>query len=177
MSKELPNLRFIVPNGIQRFEGGGGGYQWFSLRDFTQQAMQKGLASVSFKIADWIKLRLQELNLNESNLYLAGFSQGGMLSLYLAASGLVFPSKVISFSGMFVPPIQKNTELKQTKVLAIHGDKDEVLPINMSQASYTLLSKYGMNDFKFLIDRNIAHHITNYAIEKGTKFLKILIKL
>ena len=99
-SKNMPSYRFIVPNGIQKFEGMpfGNGYQWFSLREFTQQYMQKGLESVTPKISEWIKNRLNELNLSEDKLYLTGFSQGAMLSLYLAASGLVLPQKILAYS-------------------------------------------------------------------------------
>ena len=171
-SRELPSLRFIIPNGIQKFESYpfGDGYQWFSLREFTQQYMQKGLEAVTPKIASWIKDRLIELNLTEDKLYLSGFSQGAMLSLYLAASGLISPKKVLAYSGMFVPPTTADGKEKNTNVLAIHGDLDCVVPLDITKASYKLLSMHGLNNLKFLVENGVEHYITERGITEGIKF-------
>ena len=173
-SNQMPSYRFILPNGIQRFEGMGDGYQWFSLRDFTQQYMQKGLESVAPKIAGWIKNRLDELNLSDDQLYLAGFSQGAMLSLYLAASGLIIsPQKVLAFSGLFIPPKQSDSQDKKTKILAINGDADHVVPLNMSNTSYTLLKMHGLNNIKFIVEKSVEHYISPKGISEGINFLKL----
>lgn len=174
-SKQIPSLRFVIPNGIQKFEGYpfGDGYQWFSLREFTQQYMQKGLEAVAPKIAGWIKSRLNELNLTEDKLYLSGFSQGAMLSLYLAASGLISPTKVLAYSGMFVPPAIPNSKEKNTSILAIHGDADNVVPIDMTKNSYRLLEMHGLNNLKFLVEKGVEHYITERGISEGINFFNI----
>ncbi len=171
-SKQIPSYRFILPNGIQRFEGIGDGYQWFSLRDFTQQYMQKGLESVTPKITGWIKNRLDELKLSEDKLHLAGFSHGAILSLYLAASGLISPQKVLAYSGMFVSPTTSNSQNKNTKILAINGDADNVVPLKMSNASYNMLKIHGLNDSKFIVEKGVEHYITPKGIAEGINFLK-----
>ncbi len=175
LSRELPSLRFIIPNGIQKFEGYpfGDGYQWFSLREFTQQYMQKGLVSVAPKISSWIRDRLNELHLTEDKLYLSGFSQGAMLSLFLAASGLISPKKVLVYSGMFVPPPVINSKEKNTSILAIHGDVDGVVPLDMTKTSYNLLGAHGLNDLKFLVENGVEHYITPKGISEGIRFLNI----
>jgi phospholipase/carboxylesterase len=172
LSLHNPKLRFIIPNGIARFEGGGNGFQWFSLRDYTKQAMQRGLADVAPKIADWVKLRLKELDLTEDKLSLVGFSQGAMLSLYLAASGMLSPNKVISYSGLFIPPAIPDRNEKNTDIIAFHGDSDQVLPCDMTQASYMLLDQYGLKKFNFTRERGVEHYITQPSIESGGRFLQ-----
>lgn len=171
LSSHNPTLRFIVPNGIQKFEGGGPGYQWFSLREYTQKAMQNGLASVGPKISKWIKDRLAELNLTQDHLYLAGFSQGAMLSLYLAASGLLSPKKIVAFSGVFIPPRNIDQSEKKTEILAFHGDRDHVLPINMTEESYKLLPNYGLKNLRYISERGVEHYITQDAIIAAAKFI------
>ena len=172
LSLHNPKLRFIIPNGIQKYEGGGNGFQWFSLRDYTQQAMQQGLSGVAPKICAWIKDRLNELNLSEKELSLVGFSQGAMLSLYLAASGLLLPKKIIAYSGSFIPPAMPNNLEKDTEILAFHGDNDQVLPITMTQASYKLLPNYGLKHFKFVLEKGVEHYITQSSLSEGGEFLK-----
>ena len=174
LSKDMPSVRFIIPNGIQRFEDYplGDGYQWFSLREFTQQYMQRGIATVAPKIAAWIKQRLDELNLTEDKLYLTGFSQGGMIALHLAASGLVAPNKVLSYSGMFVPPIQNNRTPKNTVVLAVHGDSDKVVPLEMAKTSYNLLKDHGLQNLQFMVEKGVEHYITPKGLAAGVNFLR-----
>ncbi len=172
LSLHNPTFRFIIPNGIQNFEEGAGGYQWFSLRDYTQKAMERGLANVTPKISEWVKTRLNELNLTQDNLYLAGFSQGAMLSLYLAASKQLSPKKIIAFSGVFIPPKEANTTDKAISILAIHGDRDQILPINMTEESYKLLPHYGLNKLHYISEKGIEHYITPQAITEANNFLR-----
>ena len=169
-----PKLRFIIPNGIQRFEGGGNGFQWFSLRDYTEQSLQKELANVTPKITSWIKVRLNELNLTEEKLSFVGFSQGAMLSLYLTASGMLSPNKIISYSGLFIPPAIPHTKEKNTDILAFHGDNDQVLPCHITEAKYKFLEKYGLRKLNFILEKGIEHYITERGIEFGGKFLSII---
>jgi phospholipase/carboxylesterase len=171
LSLHNKDLRFIVPNGIERYEGGGNGFQWFSLRDYRREAMERGLANIGPKIANWIKSRLVELNLSERELSLVGFSQGAMLSLYLAASALILPRKIISYSGLFVPPAIENNIEKDSQILAFHGDCDQVLPIDMTEASYKLLGRYNLKNFRLVRENGIDHYITGSAIEAGGNFL------
>jgi phospholipase/carboxylesterase len=171
LSLHNSNLRFIIPNGIERYEGGGNGFQWFSLRDYRQEAMERKLSLVAPKIASWVKIRLEELNLSENQLSLVGFSQGAMLALYLAASALLLPRKIIPYSGLFVPPAVANNIDKDSEILAFHGDSDQVLPIEMTEASYKLLGRHNLKKFRFIRERGIDHYITRNAIETGAKFL------
>ena len=172
LSLHNPKLMFVIPNGIQRYEGGGNGFQWFSLRDYTHKAMAKGLSEVAPKISDWIKTRLDELNLSQANLSLVGFSQGAMLSLYLAASGLLSPKKIIAYSGLFVPPATPNNLEKDVEILAFHGGGDQVLPIDMTEVSYESLNQYGLTKFHFISEDGVEHYITQSSIKAGAEFLK-----
>lgn len=169
ISSHCPNLRFVLPNGIQPYEGGGFGYQWFSLKDFTQQAMQRELSTVASRISSWINETLDVLKINQ--LYLVGFSQGAMLSLYLAASGLLSPKKILSYSGLFVPPSQVNTADKNSEILAVHGDMDQVLPLEMTKKSYDLLSKYNLKEKRLIVERGVGHYITAAGVTAGINFL------
>jgi phospholipase/carboxylesterase len=134
--------------------------------------MQRGLASVTPQIADWVKARLNELNLTENDLSLVGFSQGAMLSLYLTAAGLLSPKKIIAYSGLFVPPVPANSDDKNVDVIAFHGDNDQVLQIDMVKASYDLLPQHGIKNINFNQENGVDHYITERAIFGGARFLR-----
>lgn len=176
ISKAYPTAMVIIPNGIQKFEEAPWShdqYQWFSLRQFTQQYMQDALLKVSDTISNWLIKRLSELNLTQQYLHLVGFSQGAILSLYLAAADLIQPNSILAYSGLFIPPKASNVHNKTTKILAIHGDADKVLPIDMVNSSYKLLSLYGLNNAKFIIEKGIEHYITPNGLSEGVKFLHL----
>lgn len=172
-SKIHSSFRFIIPNGIERFENGGSGYQWFSLSNFTQQALQAKLENVAPKVSGSIQEKLKKCNLTENNLYLIGFSQGGMLAMYSVAAALLKPKQVIAFSSMFVPPKKIDSQLKQTEILATHGDTDTVLPLQMSKFSYEFLKQYGLLNFNLMIERNIGHSISQASLNNAISFLKL----
>ncbi len=174
MSLAIPSVQFIVPNGIQRFEGCDGAYQWFSLRDFTQQYMQQGLSKVAPQIANWILQQLEMYEITNDRLSLVGFSQGAILSLYLTAANLLQPNKIIAYSGLFVPPSVQNQNAKMqkdTSVCIMHGSADTVIPIQMAQPSYHLLKQYGITKSEIIIEHGLQHGISQHGITKGISFI------
>ncbi len=170
LSQVFPKKLIILPNALQRFEGGGGGYQWFSLRDYRQDAMEKELSKVAPIVNSWLKKRLAELSLPEEVLELVGFSQGVILSLYLASSNLIKPKNILAYSGLFIPPKVQSPQDKKTNLLALHGSADPVLTLDMTKKSYSLLKNYGLNH-QLLIEDNLGHYISDRGIKSGLDFL------
>ena len=170
LSQACPKKLILIPNALQRFEGGGGGYQWFSLRDYRQAAMSKELSVTAPIVFSWLKKKLDELSLTEEALELVGFSQGAMVSLYLASSGLIKPEKILAYSGLFIPPIIKNSQEKNTQLLAIHGSADQVLTLDMTKKSYNLLKEYGLKH-SLIVEKDLGHSISNRGIKAGIDFI------
>lgn len=132
--KVLPDAHFISPNAIQPWEGGfPHAYQWFSLYGGMER---KALSQIADDIKNsnkilhsFIKEQLKRFNLSFDKLFLAGFSQGGMMSIY---QGLIMPQKpagIISFSGKVLLPeaVGEKTIIKP-EICLIHGEIDSVLP-------------------------------------------------
>ena len=170
LSQTFPEKLIIIPNALQRFEGGMGGYQWFSLRDYRQEAMAEELFKVAPLVTAWLKKRLIENSLSEKQLELVGFSQGAMLALYLTATHLIQPRAVLSYSGLFIPPKLPSPNEKSTKLLAIHGSEDPVLTLDMAKNSYNNLEKFGLK-YKLIIEKGLAHYINDRGIKAGLDFL------
>jgi phospholipase/carboxylesterase len=171
-SQIFPQKLIIIPNAIQRFEAGGGGYQWFSLRDYREEAMAEELSKVGPLVASWIQKRLNENALDQKELELVGFSQGSMLALYLAAANLVKPKKIISYSGLFIPPKILNSEKKNTQLLALHGSEDPVLTLSMAENSYKKLVNFGLEQ-KLIVEKGLGHYINDRGIKSGIDFLNL----
>ena len=80
---------------------------------------------------------------------------------------------MLAFSGLFIPPKQSDSQDKKTKILAINGDADHVVPLNMSNTSYTLLKMHGLNNIKFIVEKGVEHYISPKGISEGINFLKL----
>ncbi|MDX1917113.1 MAG: dienelactone hydrolase family protein [Rickettsiaceae bacterium] len=171
IQESLPESHFYSPNGIEPCDMGTFGYQWFSLRDRSPPVMERNIAASIPKVLKLIDDKLSELNLTYQDLILVGFSQGSMLSMYLAHH-LNTPFKaVVAFSGMFYPPTKINNNT--TPICLIHGTEDEVVPFASMKHSANLLRQIGATIETHAID-NLAHSIDLTGLKYAKAFLGTL---
>jgi phospholipase/carboxylesterase len=117
---------------------------------------------------------LAETSLTYEDLALMGFSQGGMLSLHLAAKLAHKPKGVVSFSGFINnPSLQSNGEPKTTKILITHGKQDSVVPFKALAAAEDALQLLGYTCDTLSVD-GLDHGIDHKCINKAVGFLKAL---
>ena len=94
--------------------------------------------------------QLKEIyNIDETQVYLCGFSQGAIMSYSL---GLTSPDKVRGMaimSGRLLeevkPQIVKSEQLQRLNVFISHGTKDNVLDIHYARESNAYLKSLGIN--------------------------------
>jgi len=172
LAEKMPDQSIIIPNALQKWEGSPhlDAYQWFSLQDYTQPAMQKQLETISPTVVSWLEKRQAE-RCPDKPLYLLGFSQGAMVALYLTAAGLVKPKALLAYSGLFIPPKVQNASNKTSNILAYHGDEDKVLPLDFSEKSYDLLQNYGLINFQLIKEKGLGHSISQKGFEKGLELI------
>ena len=115
------------------------------------------------KIIDSIDLSIKQLNLNTSQIYLLGFSQGAGLAMY---SGLINPKKynaIIALSGClstkeFESEIDKKN-LQNLNIFMGNGSQDDVITLPLAHKTRDELSrlniKLNYNEY------NAGHTITN----------------
>jgi phospholipase/carboxylesterase len=124
-----------------------GGYAWFQI-DFTpsgtrmhaDQAEQSRLILLEF--LDYL---LETYQPDARRVYLAGFSQGAMMSLHVA---LTHPEKiagVLAMSGRvladLLPNLAAPEALHEMPIFVAHGIYDDVLPIENGRATKELLAQ------------------------------------
>ena len=68
----LPNAAFISPNAPFPCDMAPMGYQWFSLQEWTEDAIREGLKRVQPMVDDFIDAQLEAHGLNESKLVYIG---------------------------------------------------------------------------------------------------------
>ncbi|MDX1924152.1 MAG: dienelactone hydrolase family protein [Rickettsiaceae bacterium] len=166
--KGLPDVHFYSPNGVEEFDMGPYGYQWFSLRDREYETVKQNVYKSEQKIISLIEKKLLELDLGYEDLTLIGFSQGAMLSLYLAHKLDKKIQSVVAFSGAFYPPeIVSN---KSTPICLIHGMQDEVVSFDSLSQAENILREIGTQVEVHGLD-NLGHSIDLRGIEIAQNFI------
>jgi phospholipase/carboxylesterase len=169
----LPDTNFISPNAPFPFElGGFGGYQWYSLLDRTDSVMFEGAVNASEILKQFIDEQLSRFKLSYKDLILAGFSQGGMMTLHNAVR---FPEKIkaaICFSGYISGENKLEHGIRsKPRVLITHGIEDNVVPVESAKKAFKILDSYNVPT-EIVLSPGLGHGIDIKCINAAKKFLE-----
>jgi phospholipase/carboxylesterase len=148
------------------------GRQWFSLQDRRPAAvMLEGARRNAPALDAFLDEVLQRHALPPSRLALLGFSQGTMMSLYVALRRKEAIAAVLGFSGALLGPELLAMEARsKPPVMLIHGDADDVVPVGALGMAVTALQQAGI-PVEGIIRPGLPHSIDSYGIETGGRFL------
>ena len=137
ISVRFPGAAFFVPNGPATCKMNPAGREWFDIDDRVN-----GPIMAAPFIDNALSDALDRLNLSPSALALAGFSQGGMMSLHCGLRQTPAPAAIISFSGTLLlheDLVENSPNAPYSPVLLVHGTEDEVVPFQFQAASRDIL--------------------------------------
>lgn len=162
---------FISPDAPFPCESTPLGNQWFSLEEYTRDAMEKEIEK-NWKIAsNYINAVIDEYSLTENKIVLCGFSQGTMMALYTSLLRDNPCAGVLGYSGRLLNE-QKliQSPHKKMPIHLIHGASDVVVPPEEWNNAGNILKK---NDFIVTgyKAKGLGHNIDNQGIESGYHFI------
>ena len=178
-NKTLPNAIFYSPNAPEKCEMGGFGYQWFPIKQNNDGSLdlnaEKEIMNSVGLINNYIDNVEKVSGVNTEDFILVGFSQGTMMILETLFSREKKFSALIGFSGGFIN-IFKNIpkENLRTPILLIHGDSDQVVPMEMTNIACKNLKSLGFKVDKYF-SKGLGHGISLDGLSEATKFLKKII--
>ena len=173
--KVLPDALFISPNAPQAFDmappGQQMGYQWFSLQDMSPEARLAGTQTAAPILDAFIDEKLAETGLTDDKLALIGFSQGTMMSLYVGPRRANQMAGIIGYSGTLVGAEMLADSIKsRPPVLLVHGDSDEVVPVDAMPLAVEGLKRVGI-EVSHHISAGLGHGLDDDGIRFGMGFL------
>lgn len=168
----LPDVTFSTPDGTAPFEGGGPGYQWFSIQGVTPDNRAQRIIAARAAFDKTIQGILQQYNVTpgEDNLILGGFSQGAIMALDVLVSGRLPLSGVVSLSGRLASPLP-DTPLPEQSALLVHGKADPVIPWQESTRAEERLVGAGVTVSHFF-EEGIPHTITAAGLHHMQAFIR-----
>jgi phospholipase/carboxylesterase len=146
----LPQSAFLLPLAPPRTAGGplrrlartlSGRHSWFSLTDRRVEAMREAARPAAIALNGVIDGELARLGLSGAELFLAGFSQGGMLALTAGFNRNVAPRGIAAAAATV---LEAGSPPYQVPVCLVHGEADQVVPPALGRAGEAILRQYGV---------------------------------
>lgn len=168
LSKSLPS-NLLVVSVRAPFAREGGGYMWYDLqfgngmfKENLDQAQQSKV-----KLNRLISVIIKKYKVDTNNIFLGGFSQGGITSLRAGLS-LPFQFKgLICLSGRYPNEINLQkipTSRKQrTHIFVSHGTQDAVIPIGDGRKIINTLTQSGftVSGKEYAMQHQISSEVLN----------------
>ena len=173
LSDHLPDTAFRAPNAPQRSTMNPMGYQWFPipwLDGSTDEQRDQGFAEAQEKLNAYLDAAMAEEGVTPEQTALIGFSQGTMMSLYVAPRRSAQIAGIVGFSGRLIPGDDLADVPSKPPVLLVHGDMDEMINVSEMSTAETALRAAGFN-VNSHISRGIGHGIAPDGLTLGLQFL------
>ena len=167
----LPHAHFASPHGPEPCDMAPMGRQWFSLQTPDPAALLGGVRRAAPLLNAYLDAQLAALGLTARSLALVGFSQGTMTSLYVAYRRPNGVGAVLGYSGRIIGGERLLEEaVAKPPTLLIHGDADEVVPIeSIFEAAQAL--GHAEIPAQWHISADLGHGIAPDGLEIGGRFL------
>ena len=167
----LPHAEFLSPNGPEPCDMAPFGHQWFSLLDRTPSAILKGVQRTAPAVDAYVTEAMLERGLSPHQVALVGFSQGTMMSLYVAPRRGAQLAAVVGYSGALIgAELLPDEVVTRPPVLLVHGDADEVVPAQALGAAAKGLEAAGLG-VKAYLQPGLGHGIDPQGLALGGRFL------
>ena len=177
----LPHAAFHSPHAPFACEMSPMGRQWFSLANYDPalvRASKEAFASLKATMTEGTRVAAPILNgyidgllaqygLTDDKLILIGFSQGTMMALNVALQRKAPCGGVVGFSGALLEP---DTVTAHPSVLLIHGDADDVVPVQALDNAKTGLQALNV-PVETHVCRGLSHGIDDEGAMLAAHFM------
>lgn len=170
----LPDTLFVAPSAPEKCEQNPDGYQWFSLFQWDEKIIAQKAKEAVQKFLPTVQNILKKYDCTESDLVLVGFSQGSMMAFEVAFSLPNPPAGLLSYSGAYITGDERTID-RTFPITMIHGEADDVLPIDFFLKTRELLEKSDL-ELDARLHKELGHRIDPEGVRVGLEFLKKVLK-
>jgi phospholipase/carboxylesterase len=172
----LPDAAFVSPHAPRPCGQAPVGREWFPLTFRDPDERWNGVQAAAPGLDKFLDAELSRRKLPPSALALVGFSQGTMMALHVGLRRAVPPAAIAGYSGMLIMPGDAMTEAfaaeikSRPPVLLIHGDEDQLIPVQSLTHSAQGLAAVGI-PAEWHISPGVGHGIDQEGLRHGGEFL------
>ena len=171
----LPDTAFAAPHAPEACAMSPAGRQWFALTMRDPGEYARGVAAARPELDAFLDAEMERCGVGEADTALVGFSQGTMMALHTGLLRARRLAGILGFSGLLADPAALQAEsISKAPVFLLHGDRDEVIPVQALFAATQGLSAAQV-PVEWHISTGIGHGIAPDGLEMGGAFLNRLL--
>lgn len=172
----MPYVKFVLPTAPTQpvtLNMGMSMPSWYDIVGLDERSNEncQGIAESQARIAGILQNEHEKFGLPYNRMVLAGFSQGGALSLF---TGLQLPQQlagIVVMSGYVPAAAQMKVHQPATPILHCHGTQDVVVPYTMAEKSQLMLKAKGVENYE-LKSYPIPHTVSPEELASVIAFIQ-----
>jgi phospholipase/carboxylesterase len=176
LGEHLPDTLFIAPDAPEDCAGSPMGYQWFPIPwidNSSEEEAERGMNSAVEDLNAFLDALMVDEDVLPEQVVLFGFSQGTMMSLHVAPRRENAIAGVVGFSGRLLSPESLADEVVvRPPILLVHGDADDVVPVQSLPDAADALQKAGFEEVFAHIMKGTAHGIAPDGLSVALAFMR-----
>jgi phospholipase/carboxylesterase len=176
LAEHLPDTLFVAPDAPESCAGAPFGYQWFPIPwidGSSEEEAARGMQAAADDLNAFLDALLVDEDLLPEQMVLFGFSQGTMMSLHVAPRREDPLAGVVAFSGRLLQPEDlPDATVSRMPVLLVHGDADDVVPVQSLPQAAQALQDAGFTEVFAHIMKGTAHGIAPDGLSVALAFMR-----
>ena len=176
LGEHLPDTLFVAPDAPEDCAGAPMGFQWFPIPwidGSSEEEAERGMTSAVADLNAFLDALMVDEDVLPEQVVLFGFSQGTMMALYVAPRREDEVAGVVGFSGRLLAPEDLVDDVVvRPPILLVHGDADDVVPVQSLPEAADALQKAGFEDVFAHIMKGTAHGIAPDGLSVALAFMR-----
>ncbi len=181
LAEHLPDTLFVSPDAPEDCAGSPMGFQWFPIPwidGSSEEEAERGMLAAAEDLNAFLDALMVDEDLLPEQVVLLGFSQGTMMSLHVAPRREDPVAGVVGFSGRLMRPDLLNDDVvSRMPVLLVHGDQDDVVPIQSMPEAAQALQEAKFKDVYAHVMKGTAHGIDPDGLGVALAFMRDVLSL
>ena len=180
LKDQLPDMAFYYPTAPDKAPTGG--YQWFVIPVLGEEIKEKALYDTMMadamknvsKLHELVEEIHENLHISYQNIYVSGFSQGGLMALLTTLTNPHQLPTAISFSGvplLITPDFTAKKIKNKPDILLLQGNRDKVIPKDSLEMTTKTLLEFKIEP-KIQVINGMSHQINQQALQSAIEFIK-----
>lgn len=174
LASVLPDTVFVAPDAPSPCSVNPMGRQWFPIPwidGSSESAMRDGFLKAATILDSWLTETMEKEGVTAARTALVGFSQGTMMSLHVGPRRPAAVAGIVGFSGRLADAGPEAAPLRSAPpVLLVHGDADEVIPVEAIHEARAGLAAQGL-PVRWHICPGLGHGIDPEGLRLAAGFL------
>lgn len=176
LAEHLPDTLFVAPDAPENCAGSPLGYQWFPIPwidGSSEEESSRGMQQAVEDLNAFLDALMVDEDLLPEQVCLFGFSQGTMMSLHVAPRREDPVVGIVAFSGRLLEPELLADEVQsRMPILLVHGDQDDVVPVQSLPQAAEALQNAGFSDVYAHVMKGTAHGIAPDGLSVALAFIR-----